>query len=444
MPTDGLPVVYLRLVVRSGLAADPEGIPGLSHLVAEMLKEGTRRKTSAQLAEAVEFLGAHLEVGDDESQTVIQMRGLAEHLPQMMELLGEVVMTPRFDEQELRRLRQRELDRLQLAAGDPSTLARREMYRILYAGHPYAHVDATPEGIRAATRRDLQAWHRDHYVPNNSFLVVVGNVTPDAVQAAAERAFRGWRSRPVADVSFPAIPERSAREVVVVHRPGSQQSVIAIGNVALPRGSSDWVALEVANQVLGGSAAARLFMDLRERRSLTYGAYSGIDALPQPGPFRARAGVGRDPRQPDVDRTPLAMDAFMEHLRRTVSEEAPPEELAAAQRYLGDSFPLQIETPARIAGMVAELRLYGLPDDYWDTYRSQIRSVTPAQALAAARQYIRPDAALVVVVGDATVITESMRRWGPVRVIDENGQPIAGFEGSAAAPAATPAAAPAP
>ncbi len=429
---DALPLVYVRFTVRSGLASDPPTIPGLSHLVAEMLKEGTRRRTSAQLAEEIEYLGAHLDVFDDESTITIQLRGLSEHTDAMIALLAEMVREPRFDERELRRLRQREIDRLRLEAGDPATVARREMYRFLYGPHPYAHVDATPEGVRRAQRRDIQAWHRDHFVPNNSFLVVVGDVASDAVTASAERAFRGWRERPVDAPAFPELAPRTAREVVIVHRPGSAQSVIAVGNLAIPRGHADWVPLAVANQVLGGSAASRLFMDLRERRSLTYGAYSGVDELPLVGPFRARAAVGRDPREPTVDRTGLAMDGFMEHLDRIVRDAAPEAEVDAARRYLSDRFPLQIDTAGRIAWMVANLRLYGLPDDYWDTYRTEIRAVTPAQALAAAQRHIHPETALVVVVGDAEVLAEPMRRWGAVRVVDQEGAPISSF-----APAAT-------
>src|SRR5690606_3913248 len=139
-----------------------------------------------------------------------------------------------------------------------------------------------------------------------------GDVAPEQVQQAAQRAFGRWRGRELAQRELPQVPERTEREIVVVHRPGSAQSVISIGNLTIPRSHPDWVALEVANQVLGGSAASRLFQDLREQRSLTYGVYSGVDELLVAAPFRARGSVGRDPRQPDVDRTPAAMDAFME------------------------------------------------------------------------------------------------------------------------------------
>jgi zinc protease len=426
--TDGLPIVYVRLVLRSGTAADPANRPGLARLVVNMLKEGTRRQTSAQIAEAIEFLGADLQVEAEQESTTLVVRAMAEHLDSVIGLLAEMAMTPRFDEQELRRLKQRELDRLQVQYADPSQIAYREFYRTAYGpAHPYGHVDLTPESIRATRRQDVVAWHRDHFVPNNAILVVAGNVTPEQVHEAAERAFGSWRQRTVPPVSFPEIAPRTQREIVIVNRPGSGQSVVALGNHAIERSHTDWVPLAVANQVLGGSAMSRLFMDLREHRSLTYGAYSGVDELPHVGPFRARGSVGPDPRHPEVDRTALAMEAFVEHLHRITTEQAPQEEVAAAQRYLADSFPLQIDTAGRIAMLVADLRVYGLADDYWDTYRTQIRQVTPEQALAAARAHIHPETALVVVVGDASRFQEQLRRWGPVRVITPDGAAVATF-----------------
>lgn len=431
VPTDSaFPLVYLRLVIRSGHASDPANTPGLASLVGNMLKEGTRTRTSAEIAEAIEFLGADLAVSVDPMQSVLQIRGTADQMDAMMDLLADVALHPRFDAAELTRLKRRETERLLVSYGDPSTVARREFYRAIYgANHPYSHVDATPAGIERARRSDLSSFHRTHYVPGNAFLVVAGAVTPEAARASAERAFGSWRTGRVPTLTLPEPPARTGREVIVVHRPGSQQSVINIGNLAIARSDADWVPLEVANEVLGGSASARLFMDLRERRSLTYGAYSGIDELAHPGPFRARGGIGRDPAQPDVDRSGLAMEAFMEHLERITTEAPSADEVRDATQYLSDSFPLSIDTIGRVAWMVGYLRVFGLPDDYWDTYRSAIRAVTPEAALAAARAHIDPANALVVVVGDADLVAPAMRRWGPVRVIDiDDGHEVSRFE----------------
>lgn len=428
VPTaSAFPLVYLRLTVRSGLASDPENLPGLSLLVAQMLKEGTRTRSSAEIAENVEFLGADLSVNTDAQQTTIQIRGTADQLDAMMGLLADVVVNPAFDNAELTRLKRRETERLLVTYAEPSQVARREFFRALYGSHPYSHIDLTADSLTRARRTDLVNWHRAHYVPSNAFLVVAGAVTPEAAQASAERAFGRWRGRAAPTLSLSEIPARTAREVVVVHRPGSPQSVINIGNLAIARNNPDWIALDVANEILGGSASARLFMDLRERRSLTYGAYSGVDEMAFAAPFRARAGIGRDPAQPDADRTGLAMEAFMEHLDRITTEAPSEDEVRDATQFLSDSFPLSIDTIGRVAWMVSYLRVFGLPDDYWDTYRSGIRSVTAEQALTAAHAHIDPAHALIVVVGDAELIAPVMTRWGPVRVLDLEGQETATY-----------------
>jgi predicted Zn-dependent peptidase len=414
---DRLPVVYVRLVIRSGLARDPDALPGLASFVSDMLEQGTTTRDSAEIADAIEHIGAGLDIIADADSIGLQMRGTADQLDAMLAILADVVLHPSFPEDEIERLKARERDRLAVTYSDPASLARREFFRLAYGTHPYAHVDLSPATLDRLTRADLVAWHRTHFVPSNAFLVVVGAVSPEASRRSVERAFRGWRGAAVPALTFPDVPARTSREILLVHRPGSVQSLIAIGNLTIPRAHADFVPLDVTNQILGGSAASRLFMDLRERRSLTYGAYSGIDEMAGVSPFRARAAV---PNQ----RTTLAMDAFMEHLQRIVHEEPPAAEVLDAERYLSDSFPLQIDTFGRVALMIAYLRLFNLPDDYWDTYRSQIRAVTAAQALAAAQAHIHPDQGIVVVVGDASVVAEPLARWGSVTMVSTNGEPL--------------------
>jgi zinc protease len=416
-----LPVVYLRFVVRSGDATDPADEPGTAGFVAAMMKEGTRERSSAELAEDIAFLGADMETGTGRETLVITLRCLSEHLSEAMDILADVALHPAFDSGELRALKEREGDRLRQAANQPRWLAARALYRELYGEHPYAQIDTTAEAIEAISRTDLRRWHRDHVIPNDSFLVAVGDVDPDEVEGLARRHFGNWRSRSVREPTYAEPPTRSEREIVVVDRPQATQSVIYVGNLALPRSSPDFVPLLVANQVLGGSASSRLFMDLRERQGLTYGAYSAVRESPQVAPFIAFAAVQND-------FTEAAMAGFVDHLQRIASEQAADAEIADARRYLADSFPLQIETAGRIAAMVEELRVYGLEDDYWESYLGAVRGVTGERAFAAAQRYIRPSEALIVAVGSAARIAEPLRYYGPVRVEDTSGAPIGRFE----------------
>jgi zinc protease len=410
----GVPVVQVKLVIKNGSAADPADLPGTAQLVAQMLKEGTARKTSAKIAEAIDYLGARLSIHNDEEQISINIQALADQLPVALALVAELATEPTFDEAELKKLKKRELDRLSLMSQSPNFLARREFWKTLYGPHPYAHTDTTKDVVKRIKRSDLAAFHRKFFAPNNAYLVVVGDVTPESVQESASKAFKTWAARKIAPIEYPTPAARTAREVVLVDRPESVQSVIYVGNLALARKDPDYVPLLVANQVLGGSAASRMFMDLREKQSLTYGAYSDLDEGLVPVPFRAFAAVRNEV-------TAQAMKAFMEHLVRISSEPAPEPELADAKRLLIDSFPLHIETPGEIAGLVAELRTYGFPDNYWDGFRAEIQAVSAQAALQAAQKYIKPNQALIVVVGKAAAVKDAVSAYGPVKVIDTEG-----------------------
>jgi zinc protease len=427
-----LPVVHIKLLIQSGSAADPDKLPGLAHLTAAMLKEGTQKRSSQKLAEAIDFLGARLDIGNDTDRLSIDMQALSEHFADALALVAEIAQKPAFSQGELDKLKKRELARLDLQSQSPRFLASRELNKALYGDHPYAHVDTTAEVVKRLSRQDLVRWHAQHFAPNNAVLVVVGDVSPEQVKGAAEHAFAGWPKHAVPAIEQKKMPERSAREVILVDRPKSVQSVIFNGNLALARRDPDFIPLMVANQVLGGSAASRLFMDLREKRSLTYGAYSDVDERVQVAPFTAFASVRNEV-------TAEALAAFNEHLQRIVREAPAQGELQNAKHYLIDRFPLRIETADKIAELVADLRSYGLPDDYWDRFGSEIEHVTPEQALAAAQKYIRPNQSAIVVVGEATAVKAALDPYGPVTVVDIAGKLVVKPPAAVQAPSSAPA-----
>ncbi|MCB9667216.1 MAG: insulinase family protein [Myxococcales bacterium] len=412
-----LPVVYVHLVIRSGEATDPKGLPGVAHLTANLLKEGTRHLSSAKFAEAVEFYGAKFTVGSDADHVYLTMQTLREHLDPTLKLLAEVVTEPALENEELKKLKRRERARLDLQSQDPYFLASRQLRKVLYGDHPYAQIDTTPEALNKVSRQDLAQWHERHVLPNNAFLVAAGKIEAASFNTLADKAFKRWRKGNLTQQSLSRPEYSQNRHVFLVDRPNSVQSVIYWGNLALRRRDAHYIPLMVANQVLGGSAASRLFMDLREKRSLTYGAYSRVGVSAQTSVFRASAAVR-------TDVTAEALDAFSRHLRHIRDEAPSKEELTHAKQYLSDSFPMHIETVGSIVDLVAELRLYGLPDGYWDQYRSAIRSVSGTEALSAARAYITPSKSVIVVVGKAADIAEPLRRFGPVTVVDTGGNVI--------------------
>lgn len=417
VPRDDLPVTHLLFVVRSGSDADPAALPGLSAFVTQMLKEGTASRTSSELASAFDEIGARLSVYSDQESIYLSVAVLSDELDRALGLVAEMVTQPAFDATELEKLRRRERDRLTMESQDPNWLGRRALRRELYGDHPYGHVDATLQSVDRFSKADLLAFHRSHFVAGNCFLVVAGHVNPTSLTQSAGRAFRRLRRGDAPTIRFPELAPRTGRQVVVVDRPGSVQSSIRVANLAIRRNSPDYVPLSVANHVLGGGANSRLFVDLREHRGLTYGAYSGIVELTEIAPFAVSTSV----------RTPVTVEAtrgIFEHLARITSEAVPDDELQFAERYLADSFPLQIDTSAKVAQLVAQQRIFGLPEGYWDHYRSAIAEVTSEQALEAAQRDIRPAEAVVVIVGESRAFADDLAEFGPVRVVDVEGRTL--------------------
>jgi predicted Zn-dependent peptidase len=390
-----LPVLHLRLTVRAGLSSDPANLPGLSSFTGDMLKEGTRSHTSAQLAETIEFVGGSLNVTTGTDSTMVSISVLRDHAETALTLLAEVLSEPNFLQTEIDKLKRREGDRLRRSLNDPGWQSRRAFYNAVYGpAHPYGHTDLTLDVLRRITRADLVSYHRQRYVGGNMFLVAVGDFDPAAFQALATLALGRLRAGSAPAITFPAVAPRTARQVVLVDRPQSPQSVVRIGHLGLRRRDEDFVPLRVANHLLGGGAASRLFMDLRELRSLTYGAYSAVGESVETAPYFANASV----------RTPVtgdAVHALYAHLGCVTSQAPPEAEMAQTRSYLIDSFPLSIETPANVADLVTNLRLYDLPDDYYDRYRARVAQVDTAGALAVAQRYIHPEQSLLVVVGSA-------------------------------------------
>ena len=284
------------------------------------------------------------------------------------------------------------------------------------ADHPSADpvVSPTAESIDKLSREALIKWHRERMVPQNAILGVAGDIQSKDFIAKLEKRLAGWKGRDVKPV-WPRNPTAaSARKLFLVNRPDSVQAAIALGNIAIDRRSPDYFPMMVMNDVIGGGASSRLFLNLREEKGYTYGVYSDFTALRYPGPWRA-AGSMR------TEVTEGALTEFFNEIRRIRDEKVPAAELEASKRSIAASFALSLEQPTRVLSFAMTSKLYGLPADYWDTYPARIMAITAADVQRVARQYLEPDALQVVVVGDASKIKPVLEKFGAVEVYDANG-----------------------
>lgn len=417
VPRRGFPTVELRLVVMSGQASDDEK-PGLANLTGKLLKDGgAGRYSSRELAERAESLGAKLNISTDRDATRIGLGVTTSGFDEALGILATVALEPRFSPVEFQKLRQREIDRVKdRARTSPSWLASMVLYRELYelpvSMHPYARYDALPEELATLTLADAKSWHRTHFTAENAVLVVSGDVDADMVEAAAKKRFQAFRGARPAPPGFSNPPGPNSFELFVVDRPGSAQSQIFAGTLGPERKSDAYPALMTANQILGGGVSGRLFLDVREKRSLAYSTSSWMEE-PARGPMPIVLSAGTQ-----TAKTADAVAALIEHFDRMGSHALEAEEVERAARFLSDSFLFKLETAGAIADLTSRLVVLGLPDDAYDDYRKAVRQLQPHVVSATAGRYFRKGALVVVVAGDAATIAKPLARFGNVAVVD--------------------------
>lgn len=412
-----LPVLNVQLYVQSGSADDPVERAGLAEIVAELLTKGTATRSAEEIAETIEGVGGNLSAGASLDYTQVSASVLADRADIAFELLGDVALRPTFPDDELELVRTRTLSALRVASSDPGTLATRRFMRELYgADHPYSTA-AIPETVEAIAREDVEEFHDSRFRADNAVLVVSGDIAADRAESLARQTFGDWAGGGVPEPTFVEPPARDETRIFFVHRPGSVQSNIRLGSVGIRPNDPDYYPLQVMNRILGGGTDARLFAILREEKGWTYGAYAQMTRPKDVGFLSATAEVRNEV-------TDSALTEMLRQLRRLREEPVPREELEAAKSFLTGSFPLRIETPSQIAAQVAQTRLLGLPTEALTEYRERVEAVTADDVLRVAREYLQPDRATVVVVGDATRVLDSLRGIAPISLYDAEGEPM--------------------
>ena len=399
-----LPLVSYRLAFRVGGAFDPPEIPGLTDLLAGLLPEGTESKTSREIADEVARIGANLSAGANSDYTIIAASALAQFNDPIMGLMAEVILEPSFPENEVELAKQNTKESLRQQRAQPSYLASEMVSRVMFGDHPYSVVAPTPESIDRVSRDQFVRFHRAKLVPNNGVFIVVGDVRYDEILNRIESLFSTWQRGEDVVANFPAPPVRTMRTAYLVDRPGSAQSNIVIANSGIIRTSPDYFPLLLMHTVLGANASSRLFMNLREDKGYTYGAYSNLDARRTAGTFRAMAEV----------RTPVTGDSLKEffyELDRIRNERVSDKEIADAKSYLTGVFPIRLETQEGLTDQLVQIKMLNLPDDYLQNYRERVNAVTGEEIQRVAQKYVQTDKAALIVVGDGASVLDQMKPY---------------------------------
>jgi zinc protease len=409
-----VPVAQVNLVVLRGSADDPAGKFGIATLTAAMLQEGAGTRSSLELADAIDFLGADLTTTAGIDSSAVRLHVPVARLADALPLMADVALRPTFPKEELDRMRQERLTGILQARDNPATIDATAFNRVLYgATHRYGtSVNGTAATLKAFTVDDLRAFYAAAFQPGNSALLVIGDVTMNKALPMLESSFGGWKAqRGTAAAAMPAVPEITTRTIYLVDKPGAPQSQVRIGWVGVPRSTPDYFPIQVMNTILGGSFASRLNMNLREKNGYTYGASSAFDMRASAGPFVAAAGV-------QTDKTADALKEFFNELNG-ISKPVPAEELRRAKNYVSLRFPAGFETTVDISRRLEDAIVYHLPDDYFAKYVPNIEAVTAADVQRVAQKYVHPDRSVVVITGDRKVIEPGIQalKLGTIKIL---------------------------
>ena len=412
-----LPRVSVRLAWPMGTAWNPDENLSLAELSVDLLKEGTTSRSSVDIADFSDQLA--IQYGEEVSmeQAHLSVSVLDQYLDQAMELLSDLVLRPTFPDEEFQKVRARWQSHVLSQRSQPDFLAEERAYHVFFGDHPYAKISIPPEHLARAERDQIEDFYKTLFGPDQALLVFAGAVSLEQATTLAERYLGEWRTQKLQSLSYPALPALDRRQVSLVHRPHSAQAVISVVTRALPRNHPDAIPLQLTNQVLGGGGSARLFLNLREEKGYTYGAYSSLRSYRKEGLLLASANV----------RSEVCAEAVQETLAEMERMRQEPPEASELQRCLAErigAFIRGMESPSSVGLLEVSRRLHNLSEDHYRTYVPRLKEVTAEKVLETARAYIDPSRTLVTVVGDREQVEEKLRDLGPLTVYDMEGNTI--------------------
>ncbi len=415
-----LPIVSMNLIVLSGSEKNPIRIPGLSSFTAEMLDEGTRKRTALQIAFDADRLGASISTGSTTDLSYVAARTLTKNVDPAFELMSDVLLNPEFPEHEIERIRHDRLTQIIQQKDNPNVLAIKVLFDCIYGpDHPYGCTEiGTEDSNKAIRREELVRFYQEGYVPGQAALVVAGDITGEELRRLAEKHLGRWKGQ-APEFQIPAVRTDRGRRIVIVEKPDSPQTAIRLGHVGVTRSNPDFVPIDVMNTGLGGLFSSRINLNLREKHGYTYGAASTFVFRRGPGPFVIATGVR-------TDVTAAAVAEILSEIDRMRTTLPTPEELATAKDSIARSLPGLFETTPQTASSMGQLFSYNLPPEYYRQLPGQIDSVTAEEVRRVAAEYLKPEEMVLVAVGERARIEAELAKldFGEIEVRDPAGNLI--------------------
>jgi zinc protease len=413
-----LPVITAEVVSRAGSDNIEPGKSGLATLTAEIMGDGTVSRDLAKLAGDQERIGTSINAFAGMDSGAIVMSALTSHSEKAMDLLADVAEHPAFRPDDVERDRKQRLVRIAQEADNVGSMATRVGPKLVFGDQPYGlSGNGTTESITALTPADITRFYADHYGPQDSALLLVGDVTRAGAEELARKYFGKWSSQAASEAHIPPPPPPQPTHIVIVDKPGAPQTALFAFGLGVPKSSPDADILDVMNYTLGASFGSRINMNLREVHGYTYGARSTFQEFRAGGGFSAGALVR-------TDVTAAAAKELMSEIRNFPAKPSTSEELAAAKEASIRSLPGRFETTSAIANAMNDIFIYNRPPNYYAELPAKYQAVTEADIAQVALKYLHPDQLLIVAAGDRAKIEPGLKdaSLGPVEIRDIGGQ----------------------
>jgi len=393
-----IPMVTVSMAIKAGSVAEPSEKPGLASLTASLLTQGTAKRTANQISREIDFIGGSLSVSGGDDYASAGLRVLKKDLRTGLDLLADVLLHPAFDQKEIDRKVKETLAAIRQSKDEPEVIAGEAFTKAVFGSHPYGKTNDDVEAyLPKLVRQDVVDFYSRRYGPNDAIIAVVGDVAEKEIVPLLNEYFKGWEPAEKAAPSHSAPPAIGAVVVKKLDKKITQAN-IAMGHLGISRENPDYYAVMIMNYILGGGGfSSRLMDNIRDNRGLAYDVHSSFSAQKEPGSFRVWV-------QTKSESANQAIEEIFKELNRIRTEPVTEKELADAKAYLTGSFPLRMDTSAKIAGMMTSMEIYNLGLDYPQMYPRLINAVTREDLLRVAKKYLDPEKIVVVVLGDQDAI----------------------------------------
>lgn len=407
------PTISLHVVVLAGEADSPPKSPGVASVVAQMIGRGPDPLSRADIEDRIEAIGGELVSAVSLEQTVFTFNLLEENLDQALEILGTVFLRASFPEKPFEAVKRALYYELVERQKDPEFVAKRQLLRHLFKGHPFRTATYNEDVIKDITRQEVAAFYDRYYRPNNTILVLAGNMNLQTASRRISHYFNTWAPRKLERFFLPPPSPNLQEQVMFVDIPQAREATILLGNIVPPATSPDHFPFMVLNQILGGTPGSRLFMNLRESKGYAYYAFSGEDLYKSCGVFWVRARV-----------TPEAVAPSVREILREIGPEAIERvssfEIEQAKSFLIGNFPLKNEALTDLGYRAARVRSFVLGDDHWNRYTHNIILVNLERVLETAGTVLEGPP-VVVIAGNIQELADHIREFDKVDVYDIQG-----------------------